>query len=45
MIPTIRPQALPAISENPPVSWITPRITSTQPMVWRFVRTKRVSLT
>ncbi len=44
-MPTKRPQAFPAINEKPPVSWITPRMIRTQPIVWRFVRTYLVSFT
>ena len=45
MIPMTRPYVLPAISEKPPVSWITPRTIRTQPMVLRLVKMYLLSLT
>ena len=44
-IPMTRPYVLPASSEKPPVSWITPRTISTQPIVLRSLRMYRLSLT
>ena len=43
MTPITRPNVLPAISENPPASWMTPSRMRTQPIVFRLVNTNRLS--
>jgi hypothetical protein len=44
MIPITRPYVMPAISEKPPVSWITLKMIRTQPKVLRLVNMYLLSL-
>src|SRR4051812_16878965 len=45
MMPSTRPNVLPAISEKPPASWITPRTIRTQPRVLRSSSMNLLSFT